>query len=167
MLLRPLRRGPFSGIGTRSSVLPLLLWYRRFQVVLGTGISTVKHLAFPMVLTGAWESQVMTEEQMKQLHVGLQRMGKQFILDTLLDSNVLHNCVKFFPSAIMALIFVSFHYRLHLIVCRSHLRRTVACYLPLQSMPLAFLYCARLRPRSSAESASVVFMQCVSPSDPR
>ena len=122
--------------------------------------------AYPTVLTGAWEPQVMTEEQMK-LHEGLQRMGKQFILDTLLDSNVLHNCVKFFPSAIMALIFVCFHCRLHLIVCRSHLRRTVACYLPLQSMPLAFLYCARLRPRSSAESASVVSMQCVNPSDPR
>ena len=30
----------------------------------------MKHLAHPMVLTGAWEPQVMTEEQMK-LHEGL------------------------------------------------------------------------------------------------
>ena len=34
-----------------------------------------------MVLAGAWEHQVMTEEQMK-FHEGLQRMGQQFILDT-------------------------------------------------------------------------------------
>ena len=54
--------------------------------------STVKHLAYPMVLTGAWEAQVMTEEQMKQLHEGLRRMGKQFVLDTLVDINVRHNC---------------------------------------------------------------------------
>ena len=58
-----------------------------------SSLSTVKHLAYPTVLTGAWEPQVMTEEQMK-FHEGLQRMGKQFILDTLLDSNVLHNCVR-------------------------------------------------------------------------
>ena len=55
-----------------------------------------------MVLTGAWEAQVMTEEQMKQLHEGLQRMGKQFVLDTLIDSNVLHNCV-------FRILFFSYH----------------------------------------------------------
>ena len=54
--------------------------------------STVKHLAYPMVLTGAWEAQVMTEEQMKQLHEGLRRMGKQFVLDMFVDINVRHNC---------------------------------------------------------------------------
>ena len=43
----------------------------------------------------------MTEEQMKKFHEGLQRMGKQFILDTLLDSNVLHNCVR--------ILFFSYH----------------------------------------------------------
>ena len=47
--------------------------------------STVKHLAYPMVLTGAWEAQMMTEEQMQQLDV-LQRI--------------------FSSSAIMALILV-------------------------------------------------------------
>ena len=44
-----------------------------------------------MVLPGAWEVQVITEEQMKQLHEGLRRMGKQFVLDTLVDINVRHN----------------------------------------------------------------------------
>ena len=31
-------------------------------------LSTVKHLSYPMVLTGAREAQVMTEEHLKQLH---------------------------------------------------------------------------------------------------
>ena len=45
-----------------------------------------------MVLPGAWEVQVITEEQMKQLHEGLRRMGKQFVLDMFVDINVRHNC---------------------------------------------------------------------------
>ena len=57
----------------------------------------MKHLANPLVLTGAWEAQVMTEEQMKQLHVDVPRMRKQFILDTI---------VAVFSSATMALISV-------------------------------------------------------------
>ena len=67
-----------------------------------------------MVLTGAWEAQVMTEEQVKQLHVGVPRMGKQFILDTFLDS-VLHNCVRsvFFSyhgSHFLFVVFVTQHF---------------------------------------------------------
>ena len=57
----------------------------------------MEHLANPMVLTGAWEAQVMTEEQMKQLHVDVPRMRMQFILDPI---------VAVFSSATMALISV-------------------------------------------------------------
>ena len=48
--------------------LEMLLWrfsYIRFWRLL----PAVEHLANPMVLTGAWVAQVMTEEQMK-LHEG-------------------------------------------------------------------------------------------------
>ena len=50
---------------TYSETLLGRLSYIRFWMPL----PAVKHLANPMVLTGAWVAQVMTEEQMK-LHEG-------------------------------------------------------------------------------------------------
>ena len=59
------------------------------DIKIAEGLSTVKHLAYPMVLTGAWEVKVMIEAQMRSLHEGLRAMGKQFVLDTLADIEVL------------------------------------------------------------------------------
>ena len=62
------------------------------EVKVKDGLSTVKHLAYPMVLTGAWDFKAITEDQMMTLHEGLRLMGKHYILDTLEDIQVMQNC---------------------------------------------------------------------------